>query len=262
MYLQFDYTMKLTYSLPVDVCHFTIKCIPKDTIRQRLIQNEICMRPETKFSRGKDSYGNYTVYGCIDQTHDTFFFENKGKVEIFPADYEEIAADNRVGMYRYPFGKCMPGEKLSQYFRTQDLSKTGSDYEICMYLMHKLHQDFTYEPSKTEVTTDAEKAWQLGMGVCQDYAHIYITLLRMAGIPARYVCGFLVGEGASHAWVEALCQGKWVGFDPTNDCQVRDNHIKLGDGRDASECAINRGIMIGGGKQIQEISVTVSESIQ
>jgi len=100
----------------------------------------------------------------------------------------------------------------------------------------------------------------MGKGVCQDYAHIYITLLRIMGIPARYVCGMLIGEGVSHAWAEALCEKRWIGFDPTNDCLISDSHIKLGDGRDASECAINRGIIWGGGTQMQEISVAVERS--
>ncbi|MGN0370013.1 MAG: transglutaminase domain-containing protein [Butyrivibrio sp.] len=258
MYLQFDYQMKLFYSLPVSLCHFTIKCIPKDTVRQRLLHKEILLYPETKYSMGEDSYGNKMIYGCIEQPHDSFVFKITGKVEIFPADYEEKMLENRVGMYRYPFGKCIPGETLSMYFDTLGISGISGDYEKCIYLMHRLHQDFVYAPLKTEVTTDAEEAWKLGMGVCQDYAHIYIVLLRMAGIPARYVCGLLVGEGKSHAWVEALCEGKWIGFDPTNDCQVSSNHIKLGDGRDATECAINRGIMLGGGGQTQEITAMVT----
>lgn len=99
----------------------------------------------------------------------------------------------------------------------------------------------------------------MGRGVCQDYAHIYITLLRMAGIPARYVCGLIIGEGASHAWVEALCDGRWLAFDPTNDCLVLDNYIKLGHGRDSADCAINRGLMWNGGTQEQKISVLVEK---
>ncbi len=128
--------------------------------------------------------------------------------------------------------------------------------------MHGLHQDFSYVPGTTDVNTTAEEAWKQGKGVCQDYAHIYVTLLRLAGIPARYVCGLIIGEGASHAWAEVLIDGFWVPFDPTNDCLVWDHYIKLGHGRDAADCAINRGLMWNGGAQSQDISVLVEKREQ
>ena len=109
------------------------------------------------------------------------------------------------------------------------------------------------------MSTTAEQAWQIGAGVCQDYAHILIALCQMEGIPARYVTGMLIGEGASHAWVEVFAGDRWYPLDPTNDCTVTDSHIKIGTGRDAGDCLINRGIMHGGGTQTQEIRVSVTE---
>lgn len=259
MYLQFDYQMKIRYSLPVSRCHFTIKCIPKDTARQKLLCKEIAMDPQTGYSYGEDSYGNKTIYGHITEAHDSFLFHINGRVEINDPGYEETAVENRIGMYRYPYGKCIPGEALKSYFKSMNIDSCSNNYEKCIRIMKKLHVDFAYVPSMTGVTTDAEEALTIGMGVCQDYAHIYIVLLRLAGIPARYVCGLLAGEGASHAWVEALCDGRWIGFDPTNDCHINNSHIKLADGRDASECAINRGIMFGGGTQTQEILAMVKQ---
>ena len=67
------------------------------------------------------------------------------------------------------------------------------------------------------------------------------------------------GEGASHAWVEILSDGKWYGLDPTNNVVVSDEHIKIGVGRDAKDCEINRGIIIGGGNQTLTICVNVEE---
>lgn len=129
----------------------------------------------------------------------------------------------------------------------------------CIRIMNSLHNDFIYEKNVTDINTDAESAWRAGRGVCQDFAHIYITLLRLAGIPARYVCGLIDGEGESHAWVESLIDGVWTGFDPTNNCEASGTYIKLSIGRDASECAVNRGIVMGGGAQTQLISAQVCE---
>lgn len=258
--LHFEYHMEIHYTVPVSQCYFTIKCIPKDDARQRLLAMEISLLPETNYSYGEDSYKNKQIFGRIEEPHDKFIYHITGDVEIMQTDFEERALEERIGMYRFFFGKCQPGPNLLAYYNTLDFLGCESSYEKCIYLMHRLYQDFQYVPDTTEVYTPAEEAWSMGKGVCQDYAHIYITLLRLAGIPARYVCGLLIGEGASHAWVEALCEKRWIGFDPTNDCLVLSSHIKLGDGRDASECAINRGILWGGGTQMQKILVAVEQS--
>lgn len=257
MYLHFDYNMEIHYSLPVNECHYTIKCIPKDDARQQLVDKSIIMQPDSIYSCGEDSYGNAKIYGCIRKPHDYFRFNISGDVKILQTEYEEMASESMTGIYRYPFGKCVPGAGLTNYYNSLDVLGQDSNYEKCIYIMNRLYDTYHYAKHITGTETTAEEAFGIGEGVCQDYAHIYIVLLRMAGIPARYVCGMLVGEGASHAWVEALCDGKWIGFDPTNNCMVTDNHIKLSDGRDATECAINRGIMLGGGTQTQDISVTV-----
>ena len=259
MYLQFDYHMQIEYSIPVEKCYYTIKCIPKTTKRQKLLETKIEMSPQSKWSYGIDGWKNKTIYGSVQEAHDSFKFHICGKTEIYPVEYEEEAEPWQVGMYRHPYGKCIPGELLRQYFASIDLKDCEASLEKAVYIMHCLYQDFSYAACQTEVTTEAEEAWRIGKGVCQDYAHIFLVLLRLAGFPARYVCGLLAGEGASHAWVEVFCNGRWIGLDPTNNCRVTDSHIKLGDGRDASECAINRGVLIGGGAQKQVITAVVNK---
>ncbi|MCM1181266.1 MAG: transglutaminase family protein [Clostridium sp.] len=257
--LHFEYKMEIKYEEHVGRCYFTIKCIPREDARQHLLGMELSVLPETEYSCGEDSFGNRQIYGCETEPHNQFIFRAAGDVEILQTDYEEAGWDSMTGVFRVPHGKCIPGSELCQYYQTCDFSKYSSHYEICMAWMHRLHEDFSYVAGATQVHTTAEEAWKLGRGVCQDYAHIYVTLLRMAGIPARYVCGLIVGEGASHAWVEAFCDGRWVAFDPTNDCLVLDHYIKLGHGRDAADCAINRGLMWSGGAQSQTIDVLVEK---
>lgn len=127
------------------------------------------------------------------------------------------------------------------------------------HIMEKLHEHLVYEKGCTGIDTGAEEAFSIGRGVCQDYSHIMISLLNLSGCSARYVTGLIIGEGESHAWVEVADGGKWYGLDPTNNTIVQDSHIKIGSGRDATECQINRGIMHGGGEQTQDIYVNVSE---
>ncbi len=86
-----------------------------------------------------------------------------------------------------------------------------------------------------------------------------ISLLRLRGIKARYVVGMLMGEGLSHAWVEAEDNGLWYALDPTNFQMVTDQHIKISHGRDYQDCRINQGLFYGPAHQQQEISVIVQK---
>ncbi len=98
-----------------------------------------------------------------------------------------------------------------------------------------------------------------GQGVRQDYAHILIALLRLDGIPARYIAGMLIGEGATHAWCEAYCEGYWMGLDPTHGCWLTDDYIEVARGRDYRDCIMDRGCFRGYALQTEEVSVKVAE---
>lgn len=259
--LSFVYHMEMHYEEMVRRCCFTMKCIPREDKRQRLREIEIALLPDTEFSWGEDSFGNRQIYGCVQKPHRQFILDVRGRAEVFAGEAEEEKQEETTGIFLFPHGKCVPGAGLWQYFSSLDFSGCKDDLSVCRMIMHRLYRDFTYAPGITRADTGAEEAWNLRKGVCQDYAHIYITLLRMAGIPARYVCGLIRGEGQSHGWAEALCGEFWMGFDPTNNCLVGeryDQYIKLGDGRDAADCAINRGIMWGGGAQVQKVEASVS----
>jgi len=109
-------------------------------------------------------------------------------------------------------------------------------------------------------------------GVCQDFAHLMTGCLRVLGLPARYVSGYIlttpppghvrmVGADASHAWVSVYCPASgWVDFDPTNDLVVDDEHITLAWGRDFSDVAPMRGVILGGGDQELTVHVTVTQT--
>lgn len=259
--LYFDYQMKIKYSELASLCHFSFKCIPKNTARQRLVDLNIYLSPSVHFSRCTDSFDNIKLIGTVKEPHKFLEFQVRGEVEIDQLIYESEVDKNKMGMYKYPHGKNCAGEHLISYYneliQNVDFAETRTDYEIAIYIMQRLHGDFAYKTGITNVNTTAEEAWNLGSGVCQDFAHIYIALLQMANIPARYVTGMMIGEGKSHAWVEFCWCDKWVGVDPTNNLLIDDCYIKIADGRDACDCEVNRGIMYGGGEQNQEIHVNM-----
>ncbi len=130
-------------------------------------------------------------------------------------------------------------------------------------LMAEIHARVAYELGATHAHTTAAEAFAEGRGVCQDHAHVFIAAARAAGVPARYVTGYLVtGQGASstaaHAWAEALVPDLgWVGFDPANAKCPTDNYVRVAAGLDAGGVAPIRGSRRGGDAERMRVEVRV-----
>jgi transglutaminase-like putative cysteine protease len=130
-------------------------------------------------------------------------------------------------------------------------------------LMAEIHARVDYELGSTHAHTTAAEAFADGRGVCQDHAHIFIAAARAAGVPARYVTGYLVtGQGASstaaHAWAEALVPDLgWVGFDPANAKCPTDNYVRIAAGLDSFGVAPIRGSRRGGDAERMRVEVRV-----
>lgn len=273
--LHFNYHMELVYSEPALRCHYILKCIPGNSCGQKVERLSIEVLPANPFCRGRDSFGNQMLYGSIEGRHERFSCRVEGEVVTGLSFSGEEGWEDAPAIYRYPHGAAVAGEGLFSYARElfgdegakaagqcrwefcKNNSNVTNVYEDAMAMMQGLHRDFRYEKHVTDAKTTAEDAWQFGRGVCQDYAHILIALCRMRGIPARYVAGLMMGEGESHAWVEIFDKGAWHGLDPANNLAVNEDYIRLGIGRDAADCALNKGVLLGGGLQGQHIAVAV-----
>lgn len=136
-------------------------------------------------------------------------------------------------------------------------------------LTSRLFRDFAYDPKATQISTPVEEFFRVRRGVCQDFTHLMLAVLRSLGVPARYVSGYLntqpppgtekvFGADASHAWVAALDpQAGWVDLDPTNGIVVGDDHVTLAWGRDYGDVTPLKGVVLGGGPQTLEVKVSV-----
>ena len=285
MLLNYRYTMDLEFSQPVTDQHFSIMCVPRDTERQRLLENRITV--EAVLADGTvqsaaakaaiDGLGNPYVYGVIHEPHSSFCLISEGTVEtgarqessggdaetgarqegseVYALEgdsegsgssslHEEFEDPASIELVRYAVESSLTaaGPALSALYSEWQKSAPEDAYGKMLHYGNCVQAALSYESGVTDVGTTAEQAVALGRGVCQDYAHVMIALLRMAGIPARYVTGMMQGEGESHAWVEANCLGYWYGIDPTNNVLVNENYIKFAHGRDYGDCMISRGI--------------------
>jgi transglutaminase-like putative cysteine protease len=132
-------------------------------------------------------------------------------------------------------------------------------------LSEAVAEAIAYAPGATHAHTTAAEALEQGQGVCQDHAHALIALAHAAGLPARYVSGYLLtrddgeAEEASHAWAEVhVASLGWVGFDPANRCCPDERYIRLGSGRDARAAAPIRGVSRGVGAEAMDVSVRIA----
>ena len=146
----------------------------------------------------------------------------------------------------------------------------GRDWQDAVVaLMHAIHRDFEFDPHATTVSTSVDEVLQQRRGVCQDFAHLMLACLRAHGLPSRYVSGYLLteplpgqprlmGVDASHAWVAAYSRRcGWVEFDPTNGQLADLRYITLAWGTDFADVVPLRGVILGGGEQALEVSVSV-----
>ena len=259
MLLDFRYRMALEFSDPVEDQYFVMRCIPRDTDRQKLTELRTEVEPDTVIRRDTDGLGNSMLYGLIREKHTGFLLTVSGTVETTGSLYEEYEDPSAVELFRYtaPSGYTQPGPELLSAYTMLAETAPADDYGRLIHYARYVRDTMEYLPGTTDVHTTAEEALRLRKGVCQDYAHVLITLLRLAGIPARYAAGLMKGEGESHAWVEANCSGYWYGIDPTNNLLVDDSYIKFSHGRDYEDCMVSRGIFRNP-RAIQTMGIAVS----
>ncbi|MGM9537859.1 MAG: transglutaminase domain-containing protein [Candidatus Onthomonas sp.] len=260
--LRYEYSLRLQFSQPAWNHRFFLRAFPLTDERQHLFGQRIEISPHRFLRESRDSFGNLCFYGAAEAQQEQFLVEVTGyaRAGLSPGVPEPHPERWRVMKYSSPYTR--PGPYLLALARQLPTrSETHSPLERSLQLMEAVYSALSYQQWVTGVQTTAEEALTLGAGVCQDYAHILLALCRLEGIPARYVVGMLQGEGASHAWVEVLSQGRWYGLDPTNLLRVEDQHIKISCGRDYGDCIMNQGVFLGGGTQTQTVRVSVSPCI-
>ncbi|MGN0143213.1 MAG: transglutaminase domain-containing protein [Roseburia sp.] len=257
--LKFRYHLRIEFDTPVTGHSFTVRCMPQTDDRQQILSQDIRILPKEFLSENTDSFGNSYFFGRTEAPHDLFEVKTEGTVVT--GRCEGIAAEPvyRLGMFVGQSKYTQASEELRRFYRGLALDDREGNLAKALRLMEALREHFSYAAGVTDISTTAAQAWELGRGVCQDYSHIMLSLCRMAHIQSRYVVGMLLGEGASHAWVEIYDNGMWYGIDPTNGIRVLEDHIKISHGRDYADCLINQGVFTGNAKQVHSVSVLVEE---
>lgn len=156
-------------------------------------------------------------------------------------------------------------DALTRFISANGIAPGSDTLASLRTLQSSLYEIFEYVPGSTAADSPIDRILETGCGVCQDYSHVMASISRRWGIPARYVSGYLApgpenaAAGESHAWVECwLPELGWTGFDPTNDCECDDRHVRVAVGRDYADVPPSRGVFSGLATSVLTAQVTVA----
>lgn len=264
---------------------------PLDNARQRLLNHRLMVSPApTQQKESVDVYGNTRAFFSLQGSHEHLSVVAESLVDTAPPEepgdglpWEEVRERiryHRASRYdpasEFAFASpYVPRHEDFAAYAHPSFPAGRPVYAAARDLMQRIHADFSYEPSATDVNTPALEALALRKGVCQDLAHVMLGALRSLGLPARYVSGYLltqpppgqvklVGSDASHAWVSVYlpgldgAPGAWADLDPTNNRASGEDYVAVATGRDFSDVSPVRGVIHGGASHRLRVAVTVA----
>lgn len=265
MRLQIRHETNYAYTAPVHYSIQQLRLTPRSDPHQRVLSWQI--NAPARMQRFTDAYGNVTHALVLSRAHESVRVFVDGVLEIDPI------LDGCI-----PVGPSPPRSQLSPLvFEVATPLTTANDAirdlaaqhlhgtvgkEELLDLAAAIREAVRYESGYTEVTSTAAQALELGHGVCQDHAHLFIACCRAARVPTRYVSGYVhpgdTPHAASHAWADAwLGDLGWISIDVTNAEFAGERHCRLAVGRDYLSAAPVRGVRNGGGEEALQVNVTV-----
>ncbi|RWZ58882.1 transglutaminase family protein [Halobacillus fulvus] len=279
MKYQIEHTNTFYYDNFVDQSMNHIRLKPRTDECQRLLSYRTEINPNSMTKEHIDLWGNHVETFFIPEKHEHLTVKTISTVSIqkspfirmihFSDEMKEIFHSELFHSHYLAYLNETPytflyKEQVDEI--TRAVGDPSNPVQFSIDLMAYLHQSIVYNTTSTVVNTKAYEAWPLKGGVCQDYAHIMIGILRANGIPSRYVSGYLyvgedsalVGDAATHAWVEVMIPGiGWIGLDPTNNVEALEQHIRIGTGRDYADVSPLQGVYRGGGQNL-DVKVSVA----
>ncbi|MBE2270869.1 MAG: transglutaminase family protein [Anaerolinea sp.] len=268
MYYAVQHKTQFHYSAPISESVMEVRMQPRTEGSQRCLRFKLATAPRAHISETYDFLGNTVHFFDIPALHEYLTITAEALVELLslPPLPPELpisawdALDQLVERGDF-WDSLMPSPHipetplLYEFMTTMDITRRGDPLTLLRRINSLIYDAFDYMPNVTAVDSPIDDALHNRKGVCQDFAHIMIGVMRVLGIPARYISGYLFHRtsdhdrstpDASHAWVEAYLPGiGWVGFDPTNNVLAGERHIRVASGRDYSDVPPTRGVFKG-----------------
>lgn len=254
------------YTAPVSYTIQQLRVIPRHDHHQRIVSWQV--KAVGKTHAFEDAFGNNCEMLTLTSPHKEIKIIATGTVEIEELDRGRIQEKSQLSplTYTVPTQLTEPSAMIRE-FAAKNLSLQASTTTL-LDLASAIRGSVKYQSGATTVTTTAQDALQLGMGVCQDHAHLFLACCHSIGLPARYVSGYFdsgnVAHGESHAWVDVWVEeidfSGWVSIDVTHACLQNAGYCRLAVGRDYESAAPVRGVRRGGGDESMTVNVTLRRS--
>lgn len=281
--LRIEHTTSVRYAAPVITSFNEARMTPLTLPSQITLESRVTAGPGVPVWTYNDYWGSYVSVFDLPEPHDDLVIRAVATVETEPlrgigaigagdsaerpswAELRERSARGRLLEFLLPTPLTAVAGEISAA-ALAEISGLPPD-EAAAAISARVHDHVAYLPGATGVRTNAQEAWDKGQGVCQDMAQIAVSLLRAAGLPARYVSGYLhpdpkaepgsTSVGQSHAWVEYWA-GSWTPLDPTSLAPVGERHVVVARGRDYADVPPLKGIFHGpsGGDMRVTVEVT------
>jgi transglutaminase-like putative cysteine protease len=274
------------YSEAVTTSHHELHLLPRAVFGQTIHAESLTVSPLPAVRRDRfDWFGNRCTHLAIHERHTRLTVTSAFDIEVdrapppdAPGSWEQARdavraegdAEAREAVeYVLASPRATPSP-AARAFAEPSFPPGRPLVEAARDLMGRIHAEFAYDTTATDVSTSVDEVIKKARGVCQDFAHVQIACLRAFGIAARYVSGYLVtrpgkpqeelvGADASHAWLSVRCpDGSWLDLDPTNDLVPAERHIVLAHGRDFGDVTPMRGVILGGGRHELSVGVDVT----
>ena len=266
------------YVAPVQASFNEVRMTPRDAEGQVLLSHQLQVSPRASVQAYVDYWGALVQSFDVHEEHDVLEIVATSLVDVprIPPEPAGVSWDavksadvvDRWGEFLLPTTLSdSPDDDPARSQIADMLRRLDSPAHAIRAAVAAVRDRIRYDDAATDVTTTAGQAWATGGGVCQDFSHTTLALLRAAGIPARYVSGYLHTEdeapgqtvvGESHAWIEAW-NGSWVAYDPTNDRRVGAAHVVVARGRDYDDVPPLKGIYAGGASETLGVSVEITQ---
>lgn len=281
MYYSVHHTTRFKYSAPIAENVMEVYLQPRSDDFQYCQHYHLAVRPSARIHTFADYLNNQVQYFDIAQAHNELVITTQSVVQVYPpqtlppnlpmdawAAIDQLAATAEHWEMTAPSEFTAVTARLRALAMELQVSRHTDPLTTLVDLNRDIHSAFEYDQSITRVDSPIDEAIQYRRGVCQDFVHVMLAIVRnILGIPARYVSGYLFhrfddisAEDASHAWIEAFLPDLgWVGFDPTNNLFVDNRHIRVAIGRDYRDVPPTRGVFRGAAESELTVGVTVKQ---
>jgi transglutaminase-like putative cysteine protease len=288
MFYSIHHLTKFRYSAPVSESLMELRMNPRSEGLQRCLNFQVTVTPRTRVQSYRDYMGNVVHHFNVPGVHRQLTIVAESMVDVAPREippmdlgegaWSQLDAQLANGDFwemlaPSQFAHWTPLiEELAREVQlpTAEGARLRDPLELVANVNTHVYNAIAYVPKSTSVDSPVDDALRNRQGVCQDYSHIMIALLRRMGIPCRYVSGYLFHkagsktrskEGATHAWVEAFLPALgWAGFDPTNNVWADETHVRTAVGRDYADVPPTRGVFKGDASSELTVAVRVAPS--